>query len=84
MSVPVSLSPMPLQNRVDPRGRLIADPARGSWTGNRVHAGRLWAWQPYGYSLAGRVDHAEAVTVLTPRLTVNAIAAGYEAQVALP
>jgi hypothetical protein len=26
---------MPLQNRVDPFGRIIADPGRGLWTGNR-------------------------------------------------
>jgi hypothetical protein len=26
---------MPLQNRVDPFGRIVADPARGLWTGNR-------------------------------------------------
>jgi hypothetical protein len=26
---------MPLQNRVDPFGRIFADPARGLWLGNR-------------------------------------------------
>src|SRR5919201_3105665 len=26
---------MPLQNRVDPFGEIIADPARGTWLGNR-------------------------------------------------
>jgi hypothetical protein len=26
---------MPLQNRVDPFGQILADPARGLWTGNR-------------------------------------------------
>jgi hypothetical protein len=26
---------MPLQNRIDPFGRLMATPARGAWTGNR-------------------------------------------------
>lgn len=36
---------MPLQNRVDPRGRIVADPGRGTMTGNRgiLHdeAGRI-------------------------------------------
>lgn len=29
------MAPTPRQNRVDPFGRLIADPARGAWLGNR-------------------------------------------------
>lgn len=42
-----------------------------------VWRGSLWAWSPGGYTRTGsRPSHGE-VTVLTPRSTVNAIAAGY-------
>jgi hypothetical protein len=42
-----------------------------------VWRGSLWAWSPGGYTRTGsRPPHGE-VTVLTPRSTVNAIAAGY-------
>ena len=46
----------PHQNRVDPFGRLVADPARGAWFGNRgclhddegqirrFHSGRRWIY----------------------------------------
>jgi hypothetical protein len=51
------MSPSPRQNRVDPRGAVIATPARGAWMGNRggalhdergrirrTHAGRRWIY----------------------------------------
>ena len=42
-----------------------------------VWRGSLLAWSPAGYTRAGRRPPAGDVTVLTPRSTVNAIAAGY-------
>jgi hypothetical protein len=42
-----------------------------------VWGGSLWMWSPEGYARTGsRPRHGQA-TVLTPRSTVNAIAAGY-------
>jgi hypothetical protein len=42
-----------------------------------VWRGSLWAWSPEGYTRTGsRPPHGQ-VTVLTPRSTINAIAAGY-------
>jgi hypothetical protein len=37
----------------------------------------LWAWSPEGYTRMGTRPPRGQVTVLTPRSTVNAIAAGY-------
>jgi hypothetical protein len=43
-----------------------------------VAGGRLWRWGPGGYVDAGALPRAaKKVTVLTPRSTVRAIAAGY-------
>jgi methylphosphotriester-DNA--protein-cysteine methyltransferase len=43
-----------------------------------VADGRLWRWAPGGYADAGALPRtAKKVTVLTPRSTVRAIAAGY-------
>lgn len=44
-----------------------------------VSGGRLWRWSPAGYAGAG-LRSREVVTVLTPRSTVRAIAAGYAPQ----
>src|SRR5207302_1707184 len=41
-----------------------------------VAGGRLWRWSPAGYADAGPRGRG-AATVLTPRSTVRAIAAGY-------
>lgn len=61
---------MPLQNRVDPFGRLIRTPARGGWTGNRgvlhdpnreiVRPFRLKAWLICRLEFKGR--HREVMT----------------------
>jgi hypothetical protein len=42
-----------------------------------VWHGSLWAWSPEGYTRTGSPPPRGQVTVLTPRSTVNAIAAGY-------
>lgn len=42
-----------------------------------VWRGSLWAWSPEGYTRTGPRPTRGQVTVLTPRSTVNAIAAGY-------
>ena len=43
--------------------------------------GRLWRWAPGGYADAGAAPPAsQKTTVLTPRSTVRAIAAGYAAE----
>jgi hypothetical protein len=42
-----------------------------------VWGGSLWAWSPEGYTRTGSRPTRGQVTVLTPRSTVNAIAAGY-------
>jgi hypothetical protein len=42
-----------------------------------VWRGSLWAWSPAGYTWAGSRPPRGQVTVLTPRSTVNALAAGY-------
>jgi hypothetical protein len=44
-----------------------------------VSGGRLWRWSPAGYADAGPRGR-DMVTVLTPRSTVRAIAAGYAPQ----
>src|SRR5262249_36052794 len=46
-----------------------------------VAAGRLWRWTPGGYADAGLLPRAATkASVLTPRSTVRAIAAGYAPQ----
>jgi hypothetical protein len=46
-----------------------------------VAGGRLWRWAPVGYADAGALPRgSQRVTVLTPRSTVRAIAAGYAAE----
>jgi len=42
-----------------------------------VWRGALWAWSPGGYTRTGSRPPQGEVTVLTPRSTVNAMAAGY-------
>ena len=42
-----------------------------------VWRGSLWAWSPEGYTRTGSRPLHGQVTVLTPRSTVNTIAAGY-------
>src|SRR5262245_16882688 len=42
-----------------------------------VWEGGLWPWSPDGYGPSERTGDVEVVTVLTPRSTVAAIAAGY-------
>jgi hypothetical protein len=80
---------MPRQNRVTPDGELIAVPDRGLFWGNRgslhdregrlgdapflVFGGKLLAWTPGGYRPAA----GTTVTVITPRVTVAVLAAGY-------
>jgi methylphosphotriester-DNA--protein-cysteine methyltransferase len=60
-----------------PDGVLIARPADPQ-TALLVADGRLWRWAPGGYVHAGTLPRATTrVTVLTPRSTVRAIAAGY-------
>jgi hypothetical protein len=49
-----------------------------------LRAGELWAWQPSGYATNAPAEEAEMVRVLTPRSTVNAIAAGYRPEIGLP
>jgi hypothetical protein len=57
---------MPLQNRVTPRGDLIAVSARGTLMGS-----------PEGYGDLETKRGAGVATVLTPLSTVRALAAGY-------
>ena len=46
-----------------------------------VWRGALWTWSPDGYTRAESRSPRGEVTVLTPRSTVNAIAAGYSPMV---
>jgi hypothetical protein len=63
---------MPRQNRVTPRGELIAVPDRGMFWGNR---GSLL--DARGRLVRRAADGAAPVTVITPRATAATLAAGY-------
>ena len=58
-----------------PDGAFVAGAEPGSAV--LVWRGSLWAWSPEGYTRTGSRPPRGQVTVLTPRSTVNAIAAGY-------
>lgn len=76
---------MPLQNRVDPWGRLHATPARGALLGNRGvihdHAQTIvtpWRWSFDGYARNTTPAPAECnVQVLTPASLVRMFKAGF-------
>jgi hypothetical protein len=45
-----------------------------------VRGGCLWPWRPEGYGAAVALPADEVVAVLTPRSTVNTLAAGFAVQ----
>jgi hypothetical protein len=48
-----------------------------------VWGSQLWTWRVDGYAGSRRLDPLEEVAVVTPRSTVAALAAGYDAQCAV-